>query len=76
MTKPPRPRTRKIRLALDEDAITLLTDLAGGERRRGKYLSQLIREVARQKRQAEIVRLQAELAALQEPDPPAGEGAV
>ncbi len=67
-----RPRTRKIRLALDEDAIALLTELAGGERRRGKYLSRLIREVAQQQRQTKIAQLQAELAALQAD--PAGQG--
>lgn len=37
---------RRLNLAVDEDIPDLLTALAGGERRRGRYLSDVIRGLA------------------------------
>ena len=60
---------RKVELMLDEDAADLLTQLAGGERKRGTFMSALIREKARQgpllnrlaQMEEELARLRVEI---------------
>jgi hypothetical protein len=47
---------RRVNLMLDEDVIDWLDNLAGGERKRGQYISQLIRSAYAAKQSAPDVR--------------------
>lgn len=68
---------RKVELMLDEDAADLLIQLAGGERRRGTFVSRLIRQAARQdpllarlaQMEEELARLRREILRREEPAP-------
>jgi metal-responsive CopG/Arc/MetJ family transcriptional regulator len=47
---------RRVNLMLDSDVIEMLDELAEGERKRGQYISQLIRSAYAAKRSAPDVR--------------------